>query len=317
MRSIQAEALSAKRAQPRLAQRRFGSFVNRSTLAWSGLVLILICLIGFSLSGIALASQDSLPGDSLYAVKAAIEETRLSLTLEASQRARLRMEFAERRLDEAKQLSEHGRYDEVPLALTNYQVQLHLALQEVKQAVHTQPLQAQQLNEDIQTRLQHQITVLAGLESDMPLSLAQAIQQAQAASEQASSTAISLFAEATATVTPTPTAPSAASPTQPAGAIPSSATPSLPVIQPPSWTATQESLPPGLQRQTQTPTPRPSLTPRPTNTHRPTQVIIPSKTPKPTQVKPPQPTPKPPNPNKPTSPPQPPGQSKPTKTPKK
>ncbi len=321
LNSIQTESPAALRTQTSVVRPRPSPFCRRPALAWSFLVLLIISLVLFTTYGVALASQNSLPGDSLYPVKAAVEEASLLLTFDPAQRVRLHLQYAERRLDEAARLSEQKRYEAIPLALSNYAVQLHLAVRETEPLVQAQPHKAAQLSSEIQARLEGQAQILLALEGNLPSSYLPAAQQAQETAQQIYLDATSLLAEIETTLTPTPTVERTAFLTQPAVHL------TLPAF----LTPTQESLPPGLERQTQSPTLRASLTPRPTNTHRPTQVVQPTKTPKPTQVKPPThtpkppkptqvkpptPTPKPPNPNKPTTPPQPPGQSKPTKTPK-
>jgi len=297
----QAQAAARPQWSPRQAQAR------RPAWLWIAAVLVFISLLVFTTTGMALAAQNSLPGDSLYAVKEAVEEANVLLTWDAARRARLRLEYAERRLAEVTRLSQQGRFNETSLALRNYEVQLHLALQEAESAARNNPLQASQLKAELEASLQTQTASLVALESLLPPSQAPAVRQAQTASAQALKAVDALLAEIMATLTPTVTLSAPASATDAGGQLP------LPALA----TPTASFVPPGLLRQTQSPTPRPSLTPRPTNIHRPTQVVPPTKTPKPTQVKLPKPTPKPTNPNKPTAPPQPPGQSKPTKTPKK
>ncbi|GAB4481781.1 MAG: hypothetical protein Kow0088_24280 [Anaerolineales bacterium] len=294
LQRIQVMPLSSVKKPARSTPHHTSWSMKRPLWAWSAIVLLLICFFVFTTSGVALASQNSLPGENLYVVKTALEEARLMVTWDAGQRASLRLEYAQRRLDEATRLSQQGRFEEVPLALDSYQVQLYLALEETKHAARNQPQQTQQLKAEIETRLQAQIQAIAILENLLPPAQAQLAQAAQNASQRTLQSATSLFAETAATATPTAPMPALASATQAGG----------------------EVVPPGLLRKTQSPTPPASLTPRPTNTHRPTQAIQPSKTPKPTQVRPPTKTPKPTNPNKPTSK-APPGQTKPSKTPKK
>ncbi|PWH18355.1 MAG: hypothetical protein DDG59_06180 [Anaerolineae bacterium] len=281
--------------------------LRRPVWIWSALIVVLICGLVFASSGVAMAAQNSLPGDRLYAVKAAVEETAVLLSWDASQRVQLRLHYAERRIEEVALLSQQGRYADIGMALNNYEVQLYLAVQEAQRAARADPLRAYRLKTEIEARLQTQTTNLAALENLLPTEQAQAVRQAQNASLQSLQAVTSILTESEATLTPTATLAALASATPAGGQMP------LPGL----FTPTESSVPPGFLRQTQSPTLRPSLTPRPTNTHRPTQGLQPSKTPKPTQVKPPTKTPKPPNPNKPTSQPQPPGQSKPTKTPKK
>lgn len=314
LRSIQTQPLPQAQPAARLRWSARPAQARRLIWLWIAVILVFISLLVFTTAGVALAAQNSLPGDRLYAVKAAVEEASVWLTWDAAQRMRLRLEYAARRLDEATRLSQQGRVNETPLALRNYEVQLYLTLQEAESATRNNPLQASQLKVEIESGLQTQAASLAALESLLPPAQAPAVHQAQNASLQALQAVDALLAEVAATLTPS-VAPSV---TETEGQIP------LPAF----FTSTAAFGPPGLLRQSQSPTLRASLTPHPTNTQRPTQVVPPTKTPKPTQVNPPvptpkptqikpsKPTPKPTNPNKPTAPPQPPGQSKPTKTPK-
>ena len=331
LKSIQTQPLPHVQAA---ARPRWSSRPARARrLAWLGIAatLVFLSLLVFTTTGMALAAQNSLPGDPLYAVKEAVEEARVLLTWDAAQRARLRLAYAERRLAEVARLSQRGRVNENPLPLRNYEVQLALALQEVESAARQNPLQASQLKAEIEAGLQTQAASLVALESLLPPVQAAAVRQAQDATFQTLQAVDALLTEMAATLTPNVILSAPVSGTD-AGWH----SPLLPFSTP-----TASFIPPGLLRQTQSPTPRASLTPHPTNTHRPTQVVPPTKTPKPTQikppvptpkptqvkppkptpkptqVKPPKPTPKPTNPNKPTDVPQPPGQSKPTKTPKK
>lgn len=58
-------------------------------------------------------SADSLPGDALYPVKRVAEQVQLLTTLNADAKARLRVQFNDRRLSETQQLLENSRVEEV------------------------------------------------------------------------------------------------------------------------------------------------------------------------------------------------------------
>jgi Domain of unknown function (DUF5667) len=57
----------------------------------------------------AAASAASLPGDPLYGVKLGVEQAQLALSFNAESRARLQLQFADVRLDEAQKLFAAGR----------------------------------------------------------------------------------------------------------------------------------------------------------------------------------------------------------------
>ncbi|WP_200308528.1 DUF5667 domain-containing protein [Streptomyces adelaidensis] len=59
--------------------------------------------------GVAAASSDALPGDSLYGLKRGIEDVKLTLTDDSDDRGRLYLDQASTRLSEARRLMERGR----------------------------------------------------------------------------------------------------------------------------------------------------------------------------------------------------------------
>lgn len=67
--------------------------------------LFLVLVLGSS-GYVLAAANDSVPGDSLYQVKLAVEDARLNLARSPKSRVALEVEFASRRLEEVKQLSE-------------------------------------------------------------------------------------------------------------------------------------------------------------------------------------------------------------------
>ncbi len=65
-----------------------------------------------ALGGLTAAAADSLPGQPLYGYKTGLEQLQLALTLDPNANARLRLSFAERRLEEAQQLIAKGQVAE-------------------------------------------------------------------------------------------------------------------------------------------------------------------------------------------------------------
>ena len=72
-------------------------------LQWA--IVLLLCLILFVSSGIMAVSARALPGEALYSVKQAGEALRLSMATSTTERAELRMQYANERLNEALRLS--------------------------------------------------------------------------------------------------------------------------------------------------------------------------------------------------------------------
>ncbi|MEK7665782.1 MAG: DUF5667 domain-containing protein [Patescibacteria group bacterium] len=71
--------------------------------AAAGFAMVLFVIGGWVT--VATASQDTLPGDTLYSVKISSEKLQLGLTIDAEKRAQLHMAFASRRLSEMSALN--------------------------------------------------------------------------------------------------------------------------------------------------------------------------------------------------------------------
>src|SRR5690606_30338077 len=112
--------------------------------------LVLVMLAG----GATVASADSLPGDALYGVKRAVEQVRLALVTGADEAA-LRVELAERRLDEFAALL--SRDEVYPRALEEASEELERALTAGQNAALGQRIAAvaqeqERLSQQAQTR---------------------------------------------------------------------------------------------------------------------------------------------------------------------
>jgi hypothetical protein len=82
---------------------------------------LVIVLALFVLTGMGLAaSENSIPGNFLYPVKIAIEETRLQLTIDQTQALYLRLEFAANRLVEAKLLAKSRDFNHLASCINQY-----------------------------------------------------------------------------------------------------------------------------------------------------------------------------------------------------
>lgn len=89
-----------------------------STLA--AIIFALVVLFGGA-SATAFASQSALPGDALYPLKTGLEQTQISLANDAYNRARLYLDFAQRRLDEITELLAQGRTNDVEFASNEFE----------------------------------------------------------------------------------------------------------------------------------------------------------------------------------------------------
>ena len=96
---------------------------NVFRLTLIALVAIFLGMVAIGgMAATAYAAQDALPGDALYTVKTGMEQTRVALIRGAIDRAKLNLQFADRRLDEMLQLAQKGRYQDLDAAVVEFQV---------------------------------------------------------------------------------------------------------------------------------------------------------------------------------------------------
>lgn len=97
----------------------------------------LVIVLLLSGSGIAYASQRSLPGDALYPIKTATEHIQVLLSTSAARKAELNVVFAQRRLDEIQQITEKRGAEEWRIKIAEDSLKEHVAV--VEQLVDEQP----------------------------------------------------------------------------------------------------------------------------------------------------------------------------------
>ncbi len=188
-------------------------------------ILILILFGGSAMT--VFAAKSSLPGDALYAVKTAVEDARLTFSVDAAAQARLHMQFAQRRLDEISSLIAQNRLNGVGQAADLFAYHVKEARQNLQQVTAADPAKGQALEESLATSLKDNSTRLNDLRAQAPQNAAPALEQALNASqftpapaqaEQASPTptpspsqepAQATFTLAPPTETPTPQTPTA------------------------------------------------------------------------------------------------------------
>ena len=98
------------------------------------LVLILITGLVIGAGGVVVASRSAIPGDYLYPMKIAMENTQLVLTPGSVGEARLNIELAQHRLVEVQTLVLKGRYQYIPETVSEFERQATSATQLLKMA---------------------------------------------------------------------------------------------------------------------------------------------------------------------------------------
>lgn len=91
------------------------------------MVPLILGLVILSGGGIAYASQDALPGETLYPVKTLTEDVRSALTTDPVSKARLEISFAERRIAELQKLLEEKGVEPRGLEIAEARLQKNLA----------------------------------------------------------------------------------------------------------------------------------------------------------------------------------------------
>jgi hypothetical protein len=95
----------------------------------------------------AFASQAALPGDSLYSVKTAIEETQMLLAWDTADETRLHLKFAERRLDEIEALIADVPLEHIAAATDQFSFHLEEAAHVVNSVAASDTVQSESLTQ--------------------------------------------------------------------------------------------------------------------------------------------------------------------------
>ena len=101
-------------------------------LKTTAIVLAVLLVISASGTGTAYASQDSLPGDSLYPVKTATENFRRVITFDEAARVELELVFAGTRLEEMNSLTSKNP-DELHTAVSGYEDSIDMAAEKAEE----------------------------------------------------------------------------------------------------------------------------------------------------------------------------------------
>lgn len=281
-----------------------------------GILLVAILLVSAT-SGVALASQNALPGDPLYPVKLQVEEVALALTPSNAGDAQLHIEFAGRRLSEIQGLVQAGRYDPIPGTVNQFESDVSEALDAVERIAIQDEAEGKTLAASLQSGLQEEASGLQPLTSQAPASTRAQLARALNVYQEANQAAQALITDEedpqtlSPTSTPFPSPTSAAAPTATATARPSNTSAPTPTASQVASSG-DDRLDPTF---TPTKTNQPSRTPKPTRTPRPTQTPEPTGRPPATDQPPTQPPPPPTEPPEPTQPPAPTSAPPPTQVP--
>lgn len=107
--------------------------------------------------GVAYASGEALPGDSLYGVKRGPERAALALSATGAGDTRLLLQFADRRLGEADELLQRGRPADLAQALDGYETS-------IAELLEIEAQEPDQLDEAADALARHEVRLQSVLE---------------------------------------------------------------------------------------------------------------------------------------------------------
>jgi hypothetical protein len=293
-------------ARPRRARplRTLPNLLPSLRQRWAAVAMsvILVCLLMGG--GAVSASNNTLPGDTLYPVKQAVEVVQLAISLNEASNVRLHLDFATRRLDETKALLKKGRPQEMERALADYTTQMDSVSTLMNEEKGLAPDRRAVLADLVIAAQARQEAQLAALQEQAPETVQPAIQQALTVSRTARDrarepkpTTPAETPEPSRTPTPAPSPIPTGKPEPPATptVLPSpepterstpSPEPAMPIVPTPPWptprwpnmTATLRVIPPAWPTPHVTSPVWPTMPPQPTPRGSPT-VQVPRVTP--------------------------------------
>jgi hypothetical protein len=154
---------------------------SRSFIFAAVAALVLFLSVGTGLT--ARAAQSALPGDALYPVKTTMERTQLSLAGDAAVRARLQLQFAERRLDEMDGLISEGRFGNIGAAAREFEAAIQSAMAEMDLIIQGEPEQAASLMVQVADALSRYAQAINAMLSRVPEPVRLEMERALAAAQ--------------------------------------------------------------------------------------------------------------------------------------
>jgi hypothetical protein len=201
----------------------------------------LLIFLVVSTSGVAFASQWTIPGDALYPVKTSLEKVQLALTFGEARRAQLHITFAERRFVEIQNLVVENRFEYLHSAVNAFEAQSSEATRLLHALEEQDSEQARQLAIQLLRVMREQSAILPVLMQLVSGENREEIQRLERLTMAVMVDLESIQGAPMATLTPTPTA-TLASPT-PVSPTPGSPTPAnTPTAPTPLPSATVDPL---------------------------------------------------------------------------
>jgi hypothetical protein len=161
-----------------------------STLA--AILLVVVVLFGGA-SATAYASQSALPGDALYPLKTSLEQTQITLANDAYNQAKLHLEFAQRRLDEIKELLAQGRTNDVEFAANEFEHYIQEAMQAAQIVQTADPERGAELNKLVSQALLDYASALKSVLDTAPAIVKPIVEKALFVSQSGAGDEVEIF----------------------------------------------------------------------------------------------------------------------------
>jgi hypothetical protein len=133
-------------------------------------ILLAIIILGTGV-GVAYASDDSLPGDTLYPIKIVVEKLQMLLTFDDANEAQLQISFAQRRIGEMKVLAERGGFEDIQTAAEGYQSLLNITNETLRGMVLAGDPRTAEIGSLVEETLFYDTLILTGLKDIVPTDL--------------------------------------------------------------------------------------------------------------------------------------------------
>ncbi len=156
-----------------------------------------VVLIG-GWTGMVGASFDTVPGDILYPVKIANERAQLSLAFSDEQKARLHMQFASNRLDEAVSIVASGdleRTEQARAAINNFTREITTVSQQINEIKQDDPATATELAKIVDRKVDEYEAAIKQTENDLPEETKEDVTVAQETIDSADDQAVEVLVE--------------------------------------------------------------------------------------------------------------------------
>jgi hypothetical protein len=161
-----------------------------STIA--AILFVVVVLFGGA-SATAYASQSALPGDALYPLKTSLEQTQITLANDAYYQAQLHLEFAQRRLNEIKELLSQGRTNDIEFASSEFEYYIQEAMKASQIIQAADPARGFELNKLVSQALLDYASALKSVLVSAPEAVKPVVEKALLASQDGAGEEVEIF----------------------------------------------------------------------------------------------------------------------------